>query len=116
MNVNGGYDIHINTEEKIIYMDLKGTFPPDLADSFNQNYLSKIRPVDMKDYILKIDCLKLNVILPEELHKPQISVVFYKKSGFKKIQIVVQNPILKGQIERLMLFAGIDNVEFMEHK
>lgn len=114
MKDTGHYSININPEKKIVEMRIEGTFLPEMADAFHEDYLHEVRPICTKDYFLTIDCTDMDIITNEMLPKLQISLAFYKKSEFKKIQVIFKkNPEIKRQLERVFLFSGIENKQFI---
>ena len=110
----GKFNIKSDTVNKIINIELEGTFSQEDGLKSIQVYQQTINPIIPADYELQIDCRKLNVTAPEMVPLLEGCFVMFKSDGFVKVNLTLENnPILKMQLARLGRKAGLDNLEII---
>lgn len=115
VQATGEYKIIVNRASKTIDMLVRGTFTPEQAKSFHQDYVSKVASINAEDFTLKVDCLDMNLITQDMIPALQVSMEMYKKSGFKKVEVLIKkSTILKMQINRVAKMVGLTNLEVVE--
>ncbi|WP_208588773.1 hypothetical protein [Gracilibacillus suaedae] len=115
MTDNGGYVIDVKTTSKTVYMNVVGTFTPDQADKFHQDYEKQIGSISTIDYVLQVDCKDMKVINQEMTPKLTQSFKLYKKSGFKKVEfLITNNVVIKMQLNRIAKTVDLPNYEIID--
>ncbi|QGH33679.1 hypothetical protein GI584_06445 [Gracilibacillus salitolerans] len=114
MTDNGGYVIDVKVTSKTVYMNVVGAFTPDQADKFHQDYEKQIGSISTIDYVLQVDCKDMKVINQEMTPKLTQSFELYKKSGFKKIEFLINNNVvIKMQLNRIAKTVDLPNYEII---
>ena len=112
---NGGYTINVNPSSKVIDISVKGSFTPEQAQAFHNEYQTKVSSITAKDFTLKVDCKDMNIITQDMLPKLEVSYNMYKQSGFKEVQFVItKNPVIKMQLSRVARNTGLNNAVVVE--
>ncbi|WP_018932958.1 hypothetical protein [Gracilibacillus lacisalsi] len=115
MTADGGYVIDVKPTSKAVYMNVVGTFTPEQADKFHQDYEKQIGSISTYDYVLQVDCKDMEVIHQEMTPKLARSFKLYKKSGFKKVEFVITHNVeIKMQLNRIARTVDLPNYEIME--
>lgn len=110
----GSFVLKTDTANKVINIELDGTFSEEDGLKSIQAYQQTINPITPADYELKIDCRKLNVTAPDVVPLLESCFVMFKNDGFVKVNLTLENnPILKMQLSRLGSKAGLDNIEII---
>lgn len=110
------FELSLNKTEKVLKANVSGTFRPEDANDFLEEYMYNIKNIDPKDFHLSFDCRKLNVAGKDLKTNTDMSQLLkacieqYKKDGFKKITVDCKgNLITKMQISRLAKEVDIPN-------
>lgn len=110
----GTFILLTDTVNKVIDIELDGTFSEDDGIRSIQAYQQTINPINPLEYELKIDCIKLNVTSPDVVPVLESCFVMFKRDGFIKVTLLLDNnPILKMQLARLGRKAGLENLEII---
>lgn len=116
MSQASGYTINVNPAQKVIEISVIGSFTPEQAAAFHNDYQAKVGAISAKDYTLKIDCKHMNVITQDMIPKLEVSLNMYKQSGFKEIQVLsMRSAVIKMQISRVIRNTGLTNAVIIEH-
>ncbi|SOB99408.1 hypothetical protein SAMN05880501_102200 [Ureibacillus xyleni] len=115
MSQTGSYSIFVNQTEKTIDMSVKGTFTPQQAKDFHNDYQSKVGSINANNFTLKVDCKNMNIITQEMLPALETSFKMYKDSQFDKVEFIIEkSPVIKMQLSRIARNAGLANSEVIE--
>jgi hypothetical protein len=110
----GKFVLKTDSVNKIINIELDGTFTEEDGVKSIQAYQQTINPISPADYELQIDCRKLNVTAPDVVPLLEGCFVMFKNDGFVKVNLTLENnPILKMQLARLGRKAGLENLEII---
>lgn len=110
----GKFILKTDVEQKVIEIELEGTFSEEDGLRSIQAYQQTINPINPADYKLIIDCIKLNVTAPDVVPLLESCFVMFKSDGFEKVKLTLENnPILKMQLARLGRKAGLENLEII---
>lgn len=112
----GTYSIKLTKAMKKVDMVVGGTFTPEQAIAFVEDYQSKLAGITANEFDLHFDCRGLDIITPEMTPSVVSCLDLYKATGFKKVIIGIKqgSPILKMQLNRLGRTAGLTNLEVNE--
>lgn len=112
----GSYSMNVNTGKKTIDMTVSGSFTPEKAQEFINEYQSKTSAIKADEFILQFDCRDLNLVTQEMIPDLKNCFRLYHSSGFKKIVIEIKkSAVLKMQLSRLARNTGLSNVEVIEN-
>lgn len=110
----GQFNLKTDTANKIINIELEGTFSEEEGLQSILAYQQTINPITPADYELQIDGRKLNVAAPDVVPLLESCFVMFQKDGFVKVNLtLMNNPILKMQLARLGRRAGLDNLKII---
>jgi len=111
----GSYEINVKNSQKVIEMAVRGAFTPEQAEQFHKDYEREVGSIKAVEFVLKVDSLDMTVITQDMIPKLQYSLEMYKKSGFKTIQVLInESKTIKMQISRVARNAGLTNIELIE--
>lgn len=114
-NETGSFTIKVNQAKKSVDMVIRGSFTPQKAVEFVNDYQTKVTSVEAKDFTLKLDCSDLNVVTPAMIPDLENCYRMYGSSGFGKVLFEIKkNPIIKMQLSRIARTTGLTNVEIVE--
>lgn len=109
------YTIKVNSLKKEVEMEVSGTFTPEKAEAFIEEYTNKVNTINAADFTLRLDCTSLDVVTQQQIPELEKCYVLYRESGFKKVIFEIHNNnIVKMQLNRLARKAGLTNVEISE--
>ena len=110
--VENGYEITLDKASKTIKMKVTGKFVEEKAQQFLDEYNHVIQQVNPAETLLVADCTSMAVATQENAEKLGTILQMYKKTGFKKIIVKVENsPIVKMQINRVAKMVDLTNIE-----
>lgn len=111
----GSFNIKVDQGAKIFYAEVEGSFSPEDGVSAIDGYQKAVSAISAPEYVIDIDCTKLNVSAPEALPMLEGCFELYKKDGFNKVVLrIAQNPILKMQLSRVARTVKLDSFEIIE--
>lgn len=113
----GDYSIKVNRVSKKVEMVVSGSFTPEQAERFVNDYHSKLSGINASEFVLEFDCRDLNLVTKEMIPSLEACYGLYKTTGFKKILIGIKKTdavILKMQLERLGKNVGLTNLEVVQ--
>lgn len=111
----GSFNIQVDDANKVFHAEVEGTFSPEDGMKSIEAYQSSIAKIFVPDYVIDIDCTKLNVSAPDALPILEGCFQLYKKDGFKRVTLkIAKNPILKMQLSRIARAVQLDNLEILE--
>ena len=112
----GSYQIQLNQAAKTIDIAVRGSFTPEQAKAFHQDYQAKVGSIQANDYILRVDSKDMNIITQDMLPKLEISFTMYKNSNFKAIEVaIMRSAVIKMQLNRVARTVGLANFSIIEH-
>ena len=115
MAKEGYYSIKVNTIGKVVDMVVSGTFTPEKAQQFINDYQNRIGAITAENFTLKFDCTDLDVVTQDMIPDLEQCYQLYKSSGFKKVIFEIKkNPIIKMQLSRIARKVGLSNAEVVE--
>jgi len=110
--VENGYEITLDKASKTINMKVIGKFVEEKAQQFLDEYNRVVQQVNPAETLLVADCTSMSVATPENAEKLGDILQMYKKTGFKKVIVKVENsPIVKMQINRVAKLVDLTNIE-----
>ncbi|MEO2204403.1 hypothetical protein ABGV42_11665 [Paenibacillus pabuli] len=110
----GSFILKTDVPNKVLNIELEGSFSQEDGLRSISAYQDTIDPIDPTEYELRIDCKKLNVTAPEIVPLLEGCLALFKKDGFKKVVLTLENnAILKMQLSRLGRAVGLDNLEII---
>jgi hypothetical protein len=96
------YKIDINTSKKIFSLVAEGMFTVDEAKNCLKDYESKLKSINVTDYVLLVDARKQSTSIPEVGELLVEALKKYLSTPFKKRYYVKLNSIVAmSQIKRL---------------
>ncbi|WP_054941390.1 hypothetical protein [Paenibacillus ihuae] len=108
----GKFILKTDSVNKIINVELEGTFSNEDGLKSIQAYQQTVNPITPSEYSLQIDCRKLNVTAPDVVPLLEGCFIMFKADGFEQVSLTLENnPILKMQLARLGRKAGLENLE-----
>ncbi|MCT6924788.1 MULTISPECIES: hypothetical protein [Bacillales] len=111
----GQYSIQVNSAGKVVNMKVSGTFTPEKAQEFINDYNRQIGKISANEYDLRFDCRGLNVVTQEMTPHLEGCFKLYNESGFKNIIIEIdRSAVLKMQLARLGRNVGLTNLKIEE--
>lgn len=106
------YYVKLNQTKKIINCMVSGTFVPEDAQSFVDDYHKAVNSINPAEYTLEFDCTSMQVVSADMVPHLEACFGLYKESGFNKVIFKVQdNVVLKMQFNRLARNTGLTNIE-----
>ncbi|MFS0870058.1 hypothetical protein [Paenibacillus xylanilyticus] len=110
----GSFILKTDVPNKVLNIELEGSFSQEDGLRSISAYQDTIAPINTTEYDLRIDCKKLNVTAPEIVPLLEGCLALFKKDGFKKVVLILENnAILKMQLSRLGRAVGLDNLEII---
>ncbi|KQY83845.1 hypothetical protein ASD24_08550 [Paenibacillus sp. Root52] len=110
----GSFILKTDAANKVLNIELEGSFSQEDGLRSISAYQDTIAPINTQEYNLNIDCKKLNVTAPEIVPLLEGCLALFKKDGYKKIVLTLENnSILKMQLSRLGRAVGLDNLEII---
>ncbi|MFK0520814.1 hypothetical protein ACINKY_01280 [Paenibacillus illinoisensis] len=110
----GSFILKTDVPNKVLNIELEGSFSQEDGLRSISAYQDTIAPIDPTEYELRIDCKRLNVTAPEIVPLLEGCLALFKKDGFKKVVLTLENnAILKMQLSRLGRAVGLDNLEII---
>jgi len=111
----GMYTLNINSVKKEVNLEVKGTFTPEKAKGFIDDYNRRVGVIKASDFVLRLDCRDLDLVTQEMVPELESCYRLYKESGFQRVIFEIKkSPVLKMQLSRLVRNAGLTNVEVIE--
>lgn len=104
------YKIILEEDKKAITIILVGNPKVDDVTAFHHEYIEKITPIQTSEYLLLLDAQQMSVPEPDRLHQMQVTFALYRKSGFQKIGMIMQDDTMRKQILKLVRFSGISEI------
>ncbi|PRR83419.1 hypothetical protein [Clostridium vincentii] len=112
------YELILDKAKKILFAKAFGSFGPNDANAFVQEYLTILKPVNATEYELLFDCKDLKVTGKDLKTGTDMTALLaacidqYKKDGFKKVIFTCdKNIVIKMQLSRLAKKADLPNFE-----
>ncbi|WP_145409632.1 hypothetical protein [Paenibacillus xylanexedens] len=110
----GSFILKTDAANKVLNIELEGSFSQEDGLRSISAYQDTIAKINTQEYHLNIDCKKLNVTAPEIVPLLEGCLAMFKKDGYKKIVLTLENnSILKMQLSRLGRAVGLDNLEII---
>ncbi|AIQ48209.1 hypothetical protein R70723_21560 [Paenibacillus sp. FSL R7-0273] len=107
----GKYALKTDPENRILHIQLEGTFSNEDGLKSIQAYQQIVNPITSSEYSLQIDCRKLNVTAPDVVPLLESCFHMFKSDGFQQVSLALENnPLLKMQLSRLGRKAGLENM------
>lgn len=111
----GNYKIEVNSLKKVINMVITGTFTPEKAKAFINDYQKKVNSIKASDFELKLDCTDLDVVTQAMIPELTKCYELYKSSGFNKVVFEIKSSnIVKMQLGRIARNVGLTNAQIVE--
>ena len=111
----GIYTMNVNVVEKTIDMTVSGTFTPEKAKQFINDYQQKVSSINASEFILEFDCRDLDVVTKEMIPDLENCLTLYKSSGFKKVEVgIKKSAIISMQLKRLANNVGLTTFEVIQ--
>lgn len=113
---SGGYTIQLNQAAKTFDIAIRGSFTPEQAKAFHEDYQTKVGSIQANDYVLRVDSKDMNIITQDMLPKLEISFTMYKHSNFKAIEVeIMSSAVIKMQLNRVARTVGLANFSIIEY-
>jgi hypothetical protein len=110
--------LKLDKAKKILFAEVAGSFGPDDANDFVQDYTAILNTIKASEYELLFNCENLKVSGKDVKSGVDMTnmlkgcIEMYKKDGFKKVMYdCKKNIIVKMQISRLSREVGLPNFE-----
>lgn len=111
----GNYTLNINSVKNEVNLVVKGTFTPEKARAFVEDYQKRIGSISASEFRLILDCRETDTSSSSMVPELQACFELYKSSGFKEVIFEINNnTILKMQFNRLIRNVGITNAKVVE--
>lgn len=111
----GTYTMKVNVAEKTVDMTVSGTFTPEKAKQFVDDYQLKLSSVNTSEFVLEFDCRDLDVVTKEMIPDLENCLALYKSSGFKKVEVgIKKSAIISMQLKRLASNVGLTTFEVVQ--
>lgn len=111
----GFYKINVNPVKKVVNMEVGGTFTPDKAQQFVNDYHTKIGKLQANEFELHFDCKNIDVVTQDMVPHLQACYELYKQSGFKQVVVeITKSAIIKMQLTRIARTTGLTNFNVVE--
>lgn len=111
----GTYTMKVNVAEKTVDMTVSGTFTPEKAKQFVDDYQLKLSSVNTSEFVLQFDCRDLDVVTKEMIPDLENCLALYKSSGFKKVEVgIKKSAIISMQLKRLASNVGLTQFEVVQ--
>jgi len=112
---DGTYTMKVNVAKKTIDMTVSGTFTPEKAQQFIDDYQKKVSSINASEFVLEFDCRDLDVVTQQMIPTLESCLELYKSSGFKKVEVgISKSAIISMQLNRLAKKVGLDNFEVVQ--
>ncbi|MFS0674432.1 hypothetical protein [Ornithinibacillus sp. 179-J 7C1 HS] len=112
---DGTYTMKVNPAKKTIEMTVSGTFTPEKAQQFIDDYQSKVASINASEFVLEFDCRDLDVVTKAMIPTLENCLQLYKSSGFKKVEVgISKSAIISMQLKRLANNVGLTNFEVIQ--
>lgn len=103
------HTINVKNETKEIVVILEGTFNEQTTQSFVKDFNSEMGKIVPSAYEILFDASKFNVMKQEMIPMLEGCFKLYKTLNFREIKMILGNPILNMQVNRVARIAGLDN-------
>jgi hypothetical protein len=111
----GSFSMSTNRTNNVFEVMVEGTFSQEDAMAFITEYNQEVASFQPEDYVIQLDCTKLNVSSPDVLPMLEQCYRMYKETGFQKVTFTIsKNPVLKMQLGRVARNTGLANYEIAE--
>jgi len=111
----GTYTMSVNPATKTVDMTVSGTFTPEKAQQFVNDYQSRIAKINASEYVLEFDCRDLDVVTQDMIPNLESCLALYKSSGFKKVEVGIRkSAIISMQLKRLAKNVDLTNFEVVQ--
>lgn len=111
----GTYTMNVDSGKKTIAMTVSGTFTPEKAKQFINDYEQKLSSINTNEFILEFDCRDLDVVTKEMIPDLENCLMLYKSSGFKKVEVgIKKSAIIAMQLKRLANNVGLPAFEIIQ--
>jgi hypothetical protein len=108
------FSLTLNKIEKTLYAEAHGSFKPEDAAAFVEEYTKTVSQINPLEYVLNFDSKMLKVSTQDMVPLLTACLEMYKKDGFHKIVFdCSSNATLKMQIHRLSNKVGLQNCEII---
>ncbi|WP_144536776.1 hypothetical protein [Bacillus thuringiensis] len=111
----GKYTLQANRIQKVFHVSVEGSMSSEDGANFIKDYKQKIAGFNPKEYVIELDCTKLNVTSADVLPMLEDCYKLYIADGFTKVIFTIsKNVILKMQLSRVARNTGLTNYEIKE--
>ncbi|MFT4416398.1 hypothetical protein ACLM5H_21265 [Fredinandcohnia humi] len=111
----GSYTMNVNLEKKTVDMTVSGTFTPEKAQQFINDYQHKLSSINASEFVLEFDCRDLDVVTQEMIPNLENCLALYKSTGFKKVEVGIRkSAIISMQLKRLARNVGLTTFEVVQ--
>lgn len=86
----GFYTIQVNSLQKVVNMEVGGSFTPEKVEEFLKDYHKNINPIPAAQYELRFDCRSLDILTQDMVPHLQGCFELYKSSGFKNVVVEIK--------------------------
>lgn len=115
------FEFEINNSTKTLFIIVRGVYSSEDGVAFVEEYMRNVSKINTKEYILKLNCLNLDITPGGVM--PQLRGCFelYKKNDFKKVIMVLPSAkdkaftsnVLRAQFNKLAEVVGLNNLELI---
>lgn len=111
----GEFNVQLDQANKVVKASVEGSFSPEEGAASIEAYKKAISGISVPEYVIEIDCTKLNVSKPETLPLLEGCFQLYKNDGFNKVVLhIAKNPILKMQLSRVARTVQLTSYDIIE--
>ena len=112
----GKYTLQANRIQKVFHVSVEGSMSSEDGANFIKDYKQKIAGINPKEYVIELDCTKLNVTSADVVPMLENCYKLYIADGFTKVifNIAPKSNILKMQLNRVAKNTGLANYEIKE--
>ncbi|CAM3598179.1 hypothetical protein [Marinicrinis lubricantis] len=109
----GSFRIELNMVDRVMEMQIGGTFTAEDYARFIAEYEKKTASLDGPSYTLRVDCKAMDLLSAQEVESLKGSFEKYKQTGFREVVFIITEAqlFMKMQLKRVARSAGLDNVE-----
>lgn len=112
---DGFYSIQVNSSQRVVNMEVGGSFSPDTVQQFVRDYHRNVDSIPASQYELRFNCRNLDLVKQDMIPDLENCFNLYKSSGFKKVVVEIQkSPIIKMQLNRVAKGTGLNSFEVVE--
>lgn len=109
MAITAKHTVNVKSATKEITVILEGDFDEPATQSFLNDFNAEMGKIDPSEYGILFDASKFSVMKQDMIPVLEGCFRLYKGLNFKTIKMILGNPILNMQVNRVAKLAQLDN-------